>query len=787
MPELAANIWADGPSVSPTQPYKPLIRQWGTWVEGVITAFVNTGGTIFFFKSTMDGILTPEINSIAWVLGDPVVENNGIYKKLGTSGTGSWQRMGDLPYSFIIANDAGAGTPNAIQATTSIPVSGSALVWLQVADTNTASPVTVSFNDGPALVVKSNSGNDIAAGGLVAGTTIMGIVSGFIFRLVSDQASSAIVAAAEAAQDAAEAARNAAQAAAASVNIRTAATRTALKGYSTTTTTYAVLTEGDREGLFRWTAGDYATRIAADTQEGIYLKANAIAANLGAWVRQGGWAMEGIYPEWFGAVGDGVADDTAALEACAAFGLNTKLGPRSYVSTRKLVIADGVQWLGSGGCPILKFGPTEGFFQDTRTKVIFKGTGTKEHVIVGATSTSFANPDVSAPYLADSGTRGNTYRNVDWTVAFSAGFITGSGSRLDNFGVFPYFDGIEGYKGVDGRLSDDWDVGVWSRNGDWAGGDSLQVYGHWRKAALLITAHDIGDGKVPSAESQRWVNCKFQGFWGVSIRSPETIVGSNWGFADTILQNCDIRSLNHQSRHLATSSFLETPFTSPSGCLDIAGGTMARINIIGGRRLGYDDIGDFFGNLTGPVRFEMAYAEAKTVKVSGATVPNSQGFRNVAGPAAGLIIYRLNDKYAADLSPKKPRDSALPGRYTVGTAGVFNPTVCLDDDSDEQRFSSYTGPRLSPGQGWRVQDALNNTLFQITNNGRASFGATAGLELASFTTAQFADKTHAVNTTGKFLYREYYNSTTGRKMRANGSAVDATWVDMMGTNTITPV
>jgi hypothetical protein len=86
-----------------------------------------------------------------------------------------------------------------------------------------------------------------------------------------------------------------------------------------------------------------------------------------------------------------------------------------------------------------------------------------------------------------------------------------------------------------------------------------------------------------------------------------------------------------------------------------------------------------------------------------------------------------------------------------------------------------------------VQDALNNLLFQIASNGIASFGSGAGLQLASYTTAQFADITHAVNTTGKFLYREYYNSTTGRKMRANGGSAGSTWLDMMGTNTITPV
>ncbi|MFK3965668.1 hypothetical protein ACI2KT_18890 [Ensifer adhaerens] len=204
MVELAANIWADGPSSNPYEPSKAQIRSWGTWVEGIISAFTSNGGLIFTLKSNMDAVLTHAPATMAWLVGDPVTANNGIYQKLGASGSGSWVRRADLPYSFIIASDAGAGTANDILATTSIPVSASALVWMNVAETNTASPVSVSFNGDPALIIKTNSGNNIVAGGLVAGTIVLGIVSGTTFRLVSDQASAAIVAAAEAAADRAE-------------------------------------------------------------------------------------------------------------------------------------------------------------------------------------------------------------------------------------------------------------------------------------------------------------------------------------------------------------------------------------------------------------------------------------------------------------------------------------------------------------------------------------------------------------------------------------------------------
>jgi hypothetical protein len=215
MVELATTIWADGPSSDPYEPDKAQIRDWGTWVEGIITAFTSGAGNIL--KTTRAALfadLAHGADTTAWVLGDPTVGYNGIYVKLGASGTGSWIRVSDLPFSFIIASDFGAGTPNAIQATTSIPVGNSALVMLNVFEANTASPVTVSFNGGSALTVKTNTGNDVAAGGLVTGMRLLGVISGSTYRILNDQVSTAVVAAAEAAQAGAEAAQAAAEAAA---------------------------------------------------------------------------------------------------------------------------------------------------------------------------------------------------------------------------------------------------------------------------------------------------------------------------------------------------------------------------------------------------------------------------------------------------------------------------------------------------------------------------------------------------------------------------------------------
>lgn len=197
MPQKAATIWEDGPGASPTHPDKKLIRDWGTWIEQIIGSLGSNVGSVFLTKTSLLADLAHDPNDMAWVVSDPIVGNNGVYQKTGASGSGFWNRVADLPYSFIVATDSGEGTPDAIKATSPIPVSESAILALNVYEPNTDSVVTVSFNDGPELRVKTNSGNDPVPGGLVG--NLLGRISGSLFRLYSDQASAAIVAAAEAA------------------------------------------------------------------------------------------------------------------------------------------------------------------------------------------------------------------------------------------------------------------------------------------------------------------------------------------------------------------------------------------------------------------------------------------------------------------------------------------------------------------------------------------------------------------------------------------------------------
>jgi lysophospholipase L1-like esterase len=196
----AATVFADGPSANPYEPSKDQIRLLLTQYETILNAVgVGAGSEAKATKAELFADLSYAPDQTIWVYADPTPANNGIWRKLGASGTGSFIYALPLPFSFIPASDSGEGTPNAIKATSALPIVDGILVILDVAEANDSSPVTVQFNGSTVLTVKTSSGNDILAGAITGGMQVLGVKSGSQFRLASDIASSAIQAASEAA------------------------------------------------------------------------------------------------------------------------------------------------------------------------------------------------------------------------------------------------------------------------------------------------------------------------------------------------------------------------------------------------------------------------------------------------------------------------------------------------------------------------------------------------------------------------------------------------------------
>lgn len=184
-------------------------QRWGMELERFVGA-AATNAAIFATRAELSVALNYAANTSGYVLGDETAAYNGWYQKLGASGSGSWVRRGDLPYSWISMTDLGAGTANAIQVTSVLPTSPSVQRVVKIFETNTGA-VTISENGATAKPLLTASGNAIAAGGLPAGIMVVYVDDGTAFRLLSDQASAVFLAAAEAAQEAAETAAEAAQ------------------------------------------------------------------------------------------------------------------------------------------------------------------------------------------------------------------------------------------------------------------------------------------------------------------------------------------------------------------------------------------------------------------------------------------------------------------------------------------------------------------------------------------------------------------------------------------------
>lgn len=133
-------------------------------------------------------------------------------------------------------------------------------------------------------------------------------------------------------------------------------TRTALKALVPTTSRLAYLLEAGRSGFFLWTTGDFSARVAADSVNALYIKADTIAATTGAWARQFTGPCD---IRWWGAVGDGVTDDSAAINAALAHGnIHLYFPALSYKAASYLRLYSGNHLEGAPGSIIYGYNTT---------------------------------------------------------------------------------------------------------------------------------------------------------------------------------------------------------------------------------------------------------------------------------------------------------------------------------------------------------------------------------------------------------------------------------------------
>jgi hypothetical protein len=168
------------------------------------------------------------------------------------------------------------------------------------------------------------------------------------------------------------------------------ATRTVLKAIDTTLITQSILTESGREGTFVFTAGNYTTAIAADTNEGVYIKADAIAASAGAWVRQ--FDFTNFQTQWFGAVADYSTDNTTLINSMIAV---ANIQNTSVVNGRQTSVYINIQGGVKFASQNIQWLPTAGWIftylryfanSDTTIGIATGGGGTNEQHILSVNS-----------------------------------------------------------------------------------------------------------------------------------------------------------------------------------------------------------------------------------------------------------------------------------------------------------------------------------------------------------------------------------------------------------------
>lgn len=182
--------------------------------DAALAAGLYNGGLIYDTKASMNADLARGANSSAWVIGDGIAANNGIYRKTGASGSGAWVRVGDLPYSVVYAQNDGSGTANAIKATASVPIATSPyaqLISVPFAAANNGAMTLAISGEAPRPLVL-NVGGQIPAGYVKTGmSALVQIDNAGNYRLFSYGDASSIQAAVEAATALAQAAQAAAQ------------------------------------------------------------------------------------------------------------------------------------------------------------------------------------------------------------------------------------------------------------------------------------------------------------------------------------------------------------------------------------------------------------------------------------------------------------------------------------------------------------------------------------------------------------------------------------------------
>ncbi len=299
-------------------------------------------------------------------------------------------------------------------------------------------------------------------------------------------------------------------------------TRAYIKTLDTSSVSVVYCNESGREGLFQWKTGNYSTKVATDTCEGIYIKATAVSASTGAWVRIFNGPVE---LSWFGPYGDGSTNDSAIIQCCldtAGDNSSVRFSPNTTYSVwARCTTAEGQEVDFNGAtmkmCNQVSTTSTQGISNATTSFTVTDASAFRVGMSVTIAKVGVARSSLADMTSLNSGDVRITAINGN-TITISPYFVItgtfGSGSTIVNaFNVL--------------QVSSNCTI----KNGTIDGNRTNRSWARWETDALLMTENPSeystvtlmtfqnspGEGIICDGTGHRFENCQFLTLGGNGI------------------------------------------------------------------------------------------------------------------------------------------------------------------------------------------------------------------------------------------------------------------------------
>jgi hypothetical protein len=273
--------------------------------------------------------------------------------------------------------------------------------------------------------------------------------------------------------------------------------------------------------VWKWTTGDFTSSITLDAAGALYIKADAVSASAGAWVRQNAYKID---VRWCGAVVDGVLGSTGFTGTDDGLAIQRAVDLAVALS-RPLYVPAGISIINNRG--ILPTG-----------RLNIEGEGSSASI--WAYKGTFTRTVQTAIKHSDDGLDAAINIGLKLVSAYSS--VKGLALRLD-------------YNGSNSSdYGADIDCGIFIHSVPFCFLDDVRCTGYWRKGGCYL---DITkDGSSATLDYLRITgSCWFQGFWGLRIEGPEPKIGDSellvtdnrgrGGASDIETRNMRLWGMNH--------------------------------------------------------------------------------------------------------------------------------------------------------------------------------------------------------------------------------------------------